>query len=358
MHPRLSVPRLALLGVVTLAMAPAVAAAKKDDAPDVKQARVVAVTPTTASVQADVNTNGLDANYSVQWGTTSAYGNATAEASLSAAQGRQVASGTLAGLTPGTTYLVRIVATSTAGTRAGAETVLTTAAAPPAPVAGGDTAAKKDDKKVKDDKTPAAPAPDLQSGPPATPADAVVGRSVVVGAVNGTINVQVPGADGPSVLGPGAAVPVGSVVDATRGTVRLTSAVPGAVPQDALLRGAKFEVRQARAGGGMTDLVLRGGDFGACRRDRPATARAAASRDTRRGAPRRSLWAKDDSGRFRTRGRHAVATVRGTEWTTTDTCKGTTTRVREGAVTVRDTVLERVVLVRAGESYLARAPRR
>jgi hypothetical protein len=102
----------------------------------------------------------------------------------------------------------------------------------------------------------------------------------------------------------------------------------------------------------MTDLVLRGSDFASCGR---TTARAASAR--RSTAPRRSLWAKDSSGRFRTRGRHSVATVRGTEWTTTDTCRGTTTSVREGAVLVRDLHRGRSVLVRAGGFYLARAPR-
>jgi hypothetical protein len=145
---------------------------------------------------------------------------------------------------------------------------------------------------------------------------------------------------------------VGSVVDATRGTVRLTSAVTGSTTQDALVRGAQFQVRQARGARGMTDLVLRGGDLGRCGR-----ASAAASRH-RAAAPRRSLWARDRGGRFRTRGANSVATVRGTEWTTTDTCRGTTTSVTQGAVSVRDVHSGRTVVVRAGHRHLARAPRR
>ena len=133
--------------------------------------------------------------------------------------------------------------------------------------------------------------------------------------------------------------------------MRLTSAVGAAGTQDALVGGAKFEVRQARDGGGMTDLVLRGGDFSSC-----GAARAAAA--GRSSASRRSLWAKDQSGRFRTRGRHSVATVRGTEWRTTDTCRGTTTTVTEGAVDVASARTGRSVLVRAGRSLLVPAPRR
>jgi hypothetical protein len=68
------------------------------------------------------------------------------------------------------------------------------------------------------------------------------------------------------------------------------------------------------------------------------------------------LWAQDRHGRFRTRGRNSVATVRGTRWVTRETCTGTLTRVMEGAVDVFDQHKHRTVRVRAGHSYLARTP--
>ena len=43
---------------------------------------------------------------------------------------------------------------------------------------------------------------------------------------------------------------------------------------------------------------------------------------------------------------------------TVDRCDGTLTRVVEGSVRVRDRVRHRTVIVRAGRSYLARAPER
>ena len=52
-------------------------------------------------------------------------------------------------------------------------------------------------------------------------------------------------------------------------------------------------------------------------------------RRSRRGA---KLWAKDKRGRFRTRGSNSVATTRGTFWLTQERCKGTLTKVYEGAV--------------------------
>ncbi len=63
------------------------------------------------------------------------------------------------------------------------------------------------------------------------------------------------------------------------------------------------------------------------------------------------------SGRFRTRGRYASATVRGTEWTTTDRCDGTLIAVQLHAVLVQDLVKHITKLVTQGHSYLARAPK-
>jgi ferric-dicitrate binding protein FerR (iron transport regulator) len=62
----------------------------------------------------------------------------------------------------------------------------------------------------------------------------------------------------------------------------------------------------------------------------------------------------DGKGSFRTRGRTAAATVRGTRWGTQDRCDGTLVIVQRGRVSVRDLVRHRTVLVRAGHAYLAR----
>jgi hypothetical protein len=107
----------------------------------------------------------------------------------------------------------------------------------------------------------------------------------------------------------------------------------------------------------MTTLVLRGGDFGICRREGRGTRRAGvvANASYIRGDPVRRLWGRDSGGHFRTFGRHSQATVRGTRWLTADRCDGTLTRVAAGAVAVRDRVRHRTVVVRAGHSYLARA---
>jgi hypothetical protein len=109
-------------------------------------------------------------------------------------------------------------------------------------------------------------------------------------------------------------------------------------------------VGQSRGGGGLTDLNLSGGSFAGCASG--AGRRAEAARSSRvvrrlRGKAR---------GRFRTRGRYSAATVRGTSWSVEDRCDGTLTRVTTGVVVVNDFRKHRSVTVRAGRSYLARAP--
>jgi hypothetical protein len=104
------------------------------------------------------------------------------------------------------------------------------------------------------------------------------------------------------------------------------------------------------------DVYLRGGSFARCgvaaRRGSGRGAVASKSRRVRR------LWGRDAGGSFRSHGRHSHATVRGTRWLTVDRCDGTLTRVTDGAVVVRDFARNRRVLVRAGHSYVTKAPDR
>jgi hypothetical protein len=182
-----------------------------------------------------------------------------------------------------------------------------------------------------------------------------LGRTVAVAPGSGTVRVRVAGATTYRALKAGDAIPVGSVVDARTGAVRLSTATPEGF-QTGTFKGSRFEVRQNRTGTGMTELVLRGGDFARCgRRARAATAVAAATRRKRRRV--RALWGQDRGGRFRTRGANSVATVRGTRWLTEDRCDGTLTRVTQGTVDVRDVRRRVTRRVRAGHALLVRAPR-
>jgi hypothetical protein len=177
----------------------------------------------------------------------------------------------------------------------------------------------------------------------------VLGRAVNTAPVSGQVLVKLPG-QGFAPLSAAQQIPVGSLVDTSRGTVRLTSAVNtrGKVQSGDFSAGV-FKVGQSRSGGGLTDLSLSGGSFAGCVSG--AGLRAAAARSSRvvrrlRGKAR---------GRFRTRGRYSAATVRGTNWTVEDRCDGTLTRVKTGVVVVNDFRKHRNVTVRAGKSYLAHA---
>ena len=149
----------------------------------------------------------------------------------------------------------------------------------------------------------------------------------------------------------GGPVPFGRRVDVTNGTLRLTTNT-GTLAVSGRGTVAIFVlVRGTDRGRPVVELRLAGGNFGVCRRRAPAAFAAP------NPPPRvvRNLWAKG-KGRYRTRGRYAAATIRGTEWLTADRCDGTLVRVTQGRVEVADLPRRRNVLVRAGRSYLARQP--
>jgi hypothetical protein len=117
--------------------------------------------------------------------------------------------------------------------------------------------------------------------------------------------------------------------------------------------GGNFIVSLASAANPSTDMRLSGGP--ACK----ASARSRAGQSSRAPAARLAASARRflnarGHGRFRTRGRYAAASVRGTSWDTIDSCAATVVVVRRGVVAVKDLVRKRVVLVRAGHSYTAR----
>ncbi|MFZ0381709.1 MAG: hypothetical protein WAL38_28035, partial [Solirubrobacteraceae bacterium] len=60
-------------------------------------------------------------------------------------------------------------------------------------------------------------------------------------------------------------------------------------------------------------------------------------------------------GKFRTTGRYSSATVRGTIYTVADRCNGTLTHVIRDTVLVDDFARHKTILLRSGQSYLARA---
>jgi hypothetical protein len=196
---------------------------------------------------------------------------------------------------------------------------------------------------------PTLPVPTSPLLPPATP---LAGRTFNAQPARGTVMVRLPGSRAAVPLAKGASLPVGSRVDATRGAVRIETA-PGAGvktrSQSVLVWGAVFTVTQVARGDRIVTLDVR--DTRACPKRTAGRARAAA-----RGRRPARLWAQG-KGRFRIRGRHAAATVRGTTWSVEDACDRTITRVRTGVVAVRDFRRAKTVLVRAGQRHVAAARR-
>ncbi len=89
------------------------------------------VTATGATVSATVNPNRVATTYTVQWGTTLAYGSSTSATSAGAGALDVVVNVPLTGLASTTTYHARVVATSAGGTTYGADVTFTTSDLPP-----------------------------------------------------------------------------------------------------------------------------------------------------------------------------------------------------------------------------------
>jgi hypothetical protein len=139
-------------------------------------------------------------------------------------------------------------------------------------------------------------------------------------------------------------------VDTRVGTVKIATAADRAgTQQSATFRDGIFRMTQARTGDLVVNFQLVQ-PLASCGTSRSAQA-ARKQGSPRRKTRRRSLFGSG-KGRYRTRGRYASATVRGTQWTTTDSCAGTKVTVRSGVVDVRDTRTGQVVAVRAGRSIL------
>ena len=175
---------------------------------------------------------------------------------------------------------------------------------------------------------PEAPGPAIAATPaPAAAAVADLGRPSWSPPSKGTVKVRTPGSERyVSLTAAGGEVPVGSLVDTRKGTVALRTAVDArGATQDGAFRGAIFQVRQARKGNGMTELVLKGGSFAGCRGLAPtagagaASARQSAGRSAACGAATRAAGSAPAGATASRRcaapagGRRTAATGRSTE---------------------------------------------
>jgi hypothetical protein len=189
------------------------------------------------------------------------------------------------------------------------------------------------------------PPPTPTVTPTPTPTPTPVPQKDATGIPDRIVKIKVPGGKFVA-FDPSKPIPNGSEIDVTKGRITLTAVrTPGGKPETATFYDGIFKLTLGKK---TTDLTL-SQPLAKC--PKPHSAHAAAKKPKTR-----KLWGSG-SGSFRTRGQYSAATVRGTKWLVQDSCAGTLTRVSVGAVTVRDNVKHKTIVLRAGKSYTAR-PRR
>jgi hypothetical protein len=159
--------------------------------------------------------------------------------------------------------------------------------------------------------------------------------------VSGKVLVRLPGTNKFVPLDQAAQIPVGSELDTTKGRVRLTTAAGSTATQTSDFYQGRFLFQQG-VKNPLVTLPL-SGPLACGKRLDSASA----------GKKKRKLWGSG-KGKYRTKGKNASATVRGTIWLTQDTCAGTLVSVKRGVVDVLDFKRHKHVLVKAGHSYFAK----
>ena len=175
--------------------------------------------------------------------------------------------------------------------------------------------------------------------------------------VEGVVLVQLPGSKAFVSLTTLTQVPLGTIIDATHGKVSVTASEPNGSTETGEYFGGRFRLTQDP--NGTVVATLTGGNFSVCPTTRERVHKDSSGPSARASASRkhtvRKLWT-NAHGKFSTRGHYAAGAVQGTEWLTEDLCEGTLIRVTRDRVAVTNFVRHRHVEVRAGHSYLAKAP--
>ena len=236
---KLHLVTLPVLGALAAACSLAAATAQADNTktePTAQTLAPTAVTVASAELQGTVYAGRQKTTYWFEIGPTTAYG-ASTQADTTNKNEPVAVQSSVSGLAQGTTYHARLVARNDDGLSLGADTTFTTTSAIPTPAALSPLRAggSRPDSDADDD----ASAPVLA---PAAPPE--LGQSVGVDAQSGSVLVRLPGSSRAVALTDAASVPVGSVLDARKGTVTLSSALPGGDSQTGTFHGGLFEIRQ------------------------------------------------------------------------------------------------------------------
>jgi hypothetical protein len=198
---------------------------------------------------------------------------------------------------------------------------------------------------ANDDPSPPPPSPPPPQPSPLPPP--VAGKNVNALTKSGTVKIKLPGGSAFVALGAGQQIPLGTIVDVTKGRVTIVAAADkngGTATAD--FYGGIFKLGQTSGATPITTLKLV--EKLSCGKSVKKASVAAKKKQ------KRHLWG-DGKGKFRTDGSYSSATVRGTKWLVEDSCTSTLTKVARGKVAVRDFVKKKTVLVKAGKQYIARS---
>jgi DNA-binding beta-propeller fold protein YncE len=186
----------------------------------------------------------------------------------------------------------------------------------------------------------------------------VLAKTGNVAPVSGQVLVELPGTKTFVPLSSLKQIPFGTVIEATHGTVSVTSAQPNGATQTGEFFEGQFILSQERDG--QIVATLSGGNFSVCptARERAHIARTGGPLAWTAASGKhvvRKLWA-NAHGKFSTKGNYAAGAVQGTEWLTEDLCEGTLIKVTRDKVAVTNLVNHKHVEVKTGHHYLAKAP--
>jgi hypothetical protein len=175
-----------------------------------------------------------------------------------------------------------------------------------------------------------------------------------VAPVSGVVLVKLPGSSSFIALTSLRNIPFGTIIEATHGKVTVTTQGPHGEPQSMTFFEGQFKLTQGR--NGVVIAELNGGNFSVCptARERAHVALASAAHASPKHVVRK-LWA-EGHGSYTTKGNYAAGAVLGTRWLTEDLCDGTLIKVATDKVAVTNLVNHKKKTVKAGHSYLAKAP--
>jgi hypothetical protein len=169
----------------------------------------------------------------------------------------------------------------------------------------------------------------------------VIRKTANLSLSSGVILIKLPGSNKFVTLTEDTLIPMGTIIDATKGKAHLTFDNGDGTTQDGIFWEGVFQVSQGSGKNPITIIKLRDDLVGKASAARAASALVSASvagsfeawASRRRGKKKNGVWG-DAKGRFRTSGKGGSASVSGTRWYVSNYTYGSLFKVARGKVTV------------------------